>query len=679
MDTPRSGNSQTRFSTPVSDLDDHRFQPSSLPRTDIIGSSHMGLPIQRGTTQRSVCDDDNFPARSDLLQVNEALRESGSSSRDFEQAIIDDNRSINGSIRGIRVDGMHVRRGSIATATGRRGTNRRGQQEKVSRSRGSSVTSRSNSPPNSVDAFANPRRRERAGTVGSKAPSEFELSLHRTVSGGTHRRRPTFTEGDAGNLEGREEVDSTHDAAEEDVCFPPPEEKSKTYTIDFEELEEFIAENARGRTQMPDPRRRKHSLSSQSHKPKIFHDLRQNGAADHLSKIVTHNSSPSGTGSDDALEEQKSDLAEKYNDLLAQPHASDRRPSQVEQSRFSFFSSELESTVHAPDLGDLLMPGESFRDLFQLDPEGGVWWLDVQNPSEEELTAISRAFSIHPLTNEDIRTQETREKVELFRQYYFVCFRSFLQMDKTSVDYMKPINIYVVVFKEGVLSFTFSQSPHAANVRKRIGKLRDTVALSADWICYALIDDIVDAFGPVIREIERETDMIEDQVFVARAADLTPLLRQIGECRKKVMSLMRLLGGKADVIKGFAKRCNEQFGVTPRGDIGLYLGDVQDHVVTMMSNLGHFEKMLSRSHSNYLAQLSVDSIAQGNKANRVLAKITMIATVLVPLNLITGLFGMNVNVPGKNSEGLSWFGGIVGVICAIVLCSLVIAKRYKFI
>jgi len=175
--------------------------------------------------------------------------------------------------------------------------------------------------------------------------------------------------------------------------------------------------------------------------------------------------------------------------------------------------------------------------------------------------------------------------------------------------------------------------------------------------------------------------MIEDQVFVARPDDYTSLLRQIGGCRKRVMGLMRLLGGKADVIKGFAKRCNEQYSVTPRGEIGLYLGDIQDHVVTMMSNLGHFEKMLSRSHSNYLAQISVDQISQGNHANKVLSKITFIATVLVPLNLICGIFGMNVPVPGsgRGSEGYQWFGGILGVIGAIVACSLLTARRYKLI
>ena len=99
----------------------------------------------------------------------------------------------------------------------------------------------------------------------------------------------------------------------------------------------------------------------------------------------------------------------------------------------------------------------------------------------------------------------------------------------------------------------------------------------------------------------------------------------------------------------------------------------------MMSNLGHFEKMLSRSHSNYLAQLSVDNIRQGNRANEVLSKITLLATILVPLNLICGLFGMNVNVPGKNSDGLGWFFGIIGVIAALVVTCLAVARKYRFI
>jgi magnesium transporter len=156
-------------------------------------------------------------------------------------------------------------------------------------------------------------------------------------------------------------------------------------------------------------------------------------------------------------------------------------------------------------------------------------------------------------------------------------------------------------------------------------------------------------------------------------------LRRIGEVRKNAMALMKLLGGKADVLKGFTKRCNENYNVTPRMDIGLYLGDIQDHVVTMMSNLNHFEKMLSRSHSNYLAQLSIDNIKQGNKANNVLSKITLLASILVPLNLVCGMFGMNVTVPFRDVDNLTPFFGILAALVFCTLVALTFARRYRYI
>jgi len=79
------------------------------------------------------------------------------------------------------------------------------------------------------------------------------------------------------------------------------------------------------------------------------------------------------------------------------------------------------------------------------------FWLDVLSPTEAEMRVISKAFGIHPLTSEDIMMQEAREKVELFRNYYFVNYRTFEQ-DTNSEDYLAPVNMYVVVFREGVIS-----------------------------------------------------------------------------------------------------------------------------------------------------------------------------------------------------------------------------------
>ena len=241
--------------------------------------------------------------------------------------------------------------------------------------------------------------------------------------------------------------------------------------------------------------------------------------------------------------------------------------------------------------------------------------------------AVAKAFGIHQLTIEDILMDEPREKVELFQSYYFVNYRSFEQ-DKDSEDYMEPINMYVVVFRDGVITFHHSQTPHPANVRRRIRQLNDYMSPTADWVSYAIIDDITDTYAPIVQHIEDEVDEIDDEILYmhqqsddeasAKEAKKNAekqvantqgdmgaakaegektagdsggdMLRRVGECRKKVMGLYRLLGNKADVIKGFAKRCNEHWEVAPRSEIGLYLGDIQDHIVTMTGNLSHYEK-----------------------------------------------------------------------------------------
>ena len=262
-----------------------------------------------------------------------------------------------------------------------------------------------------------------------------------------------------------------------------------------------------------------------------------------------------------------------------------------------------------------------------------TFWLDVLSPTEVEMRVIQKTFGIHPLTAEDILMQEAREKVELFRNYYFVNYRTFEQ-DQGNDDYLEPVDMYVVVFREGVISFHFSMTPHPANVRRRIRQLKDYLVLTADWISYAIIDDITDVFQPLIASIEKEVDDIDDVILQMHGSTTTvtnensrggggngsktgngtsirkgataddekhstksemaagsggDMLRRVGEGRKKVMGLYRLLGNKADVIKGFAKRCNEQWEIAPRSEIGLYLGDIQDHILTMTSNLSHYE------------------------------------------------------------------------------------------
>ncbi|KAK0748614.1 hypothetical protein B0T21DRAFT_344249 [Apiosordaria backusii] len=607
------------YSTPVPELDDHRNQTASVHRPD---------RARRGT----------FDSLYGARQVA-AVTAGQPVVRDFEEAIIDDEAPDNSP------------------------TMRRARRPTIE-----SVSDRSSSPPNSVKAFAEARRRERDMSFSEPKPerNEEEPPLQRTASiASRHSYRSkqvtVAASDDAASI-------ATNKSAEEDVCFPLQDERrGGSLHIDFDYLENFMKAESEAR----EAARRPSAI-------RTFPDVRPTTNESNIpTPMITLDGDFLSPAFDAESHQERSEKGQDEEQLkqVQLPVA------QTDPNRVSFFSSAWESTINAPDLEGLLVEGEDIRGLFSF-PKGetdGVWWLDMKNPSEEEVRAVCRAFGIHPLTIEDITTQESREKIELFPSYYFACFRSFyIENDvETGEREFVPFNIYAVVFREGTLSFSYAKNSHASHVRKRIAMLKDYVSLSSDWICYALIDDIVDSFAPDIRTLENETDQIEDEVFIARTDDMAQFLRKIGTARKNTMALMRLLGGKADVLRGFTKRCNENYKVTPRMDIGMYLGDIQDHVVTMMNNLGHCEKMLSRAHSNYLAQISIDGIAQGTNTNRVLSKITLLASIIVPLNVVTGLFGMNVPVPWVDEKSLAPFFGILGTLLTFCLVAFWLAKIYR--
>lgn len=113
----------------------------------------------------------------------------------------------------------------------------------------------------------------------------------------------------------------------------------------------------------------------------------------------------------------------------------------------------------------------------------------------------------------------------------------------------------------------------------------------------------------------------------------------------------------------------------------------------MTQNLNHYEKILSRSHSNYLAQISIEMTDANNQINDVLSKLTALGTVLIPMNLVTGIWGMNVHVPGQDipvsvkphlhykttltiPKGYAWFISIVS--CLAVFAVVGGYSTYKF-
>ncbi|CAM0135955.1 unnamed protein product [Umbelopsis sp. WA50703] len=347
--------------------------------------------------------------------------------------------------------------------------------------------------------------------------------------------------------------------AEEDVCFPHPGIEKHQGETDYEALEEFLEEESGMLLASP--------VERQNHK-----------SSRHMFTSSPTSSGGGGQSGFDFNRPRYRRLSTVGGDRKFSMYGDRDKHTEFDQLdtsyRITYYSSNQTATIHARTMSEIPSNGENLADMMKQ----GQYWIDILNPTDTEMKALSKIFHIHPLTTEDISMEESREKCEVFKNYIFVCFRSF-DTDQYSVNYLQPIGLYIIMTRTAILTFHFRPMTHPHNVRKRIKQLKDYINVTPDWILYALLDDITDTFAPLIRAIEFEVDSIDELVLILKESEQSDMLRRIGYCRKRMMGLLRLLVSKADVVKTIIKRNEGQKadglgpGLSP--EVVLYLGDVQ--------------------------------------------------------------------------------------------------------
>jgi Mg2+ and Co2+ transporter CorA len=193
----------------------------------------------------------------------------------------------------------------------------------------------------------------------------------------------------------------------------------------------------------------------------------------------------------------------------------------------------------------------------------------------------------------------------------------------------------------------------------------------------------VDSFAAPISAIEKEVSEIEDQIYTTRVDDIQAFLSHHDGVRRSIVSLMNLLSGKADVLNRFKKHHKEYSSSHADrfvdNDIHLYMDDVEDHVVTILSNLRQFESLLARSQESYFAQLSVDNAIGRSKVTGFLKKALVLTSIMTFYLVICSLFSMNVGAttPLFQRDNLTAFAIILASWVLIGIILILVARRYR--
>jgi magnesium transporter len=300
-----------------------------------------------------------------------------------------------------------------------------------------------------------------------------------------------------------------------------------------------------------------------------------------------------------------------------------------------------------------------------LKPGSGVTiWVDLMNPSQEEgQEMLSNVFHFHELAVEDALSALQFPKVESYGDYIYVILHR--------IDFAAPEHCFNTHDVDFFLGPNYLVTIHSGDSRsiQQISEVcqRNSLALGEGpaALMHRIIDSMVDNYRPEIDELSERLDALEEQVFDASASNLA---RDILDFKKDVASLRRVVQPQRDVVGRLARR---EFQVIDE-QIAYRFRDVHDHLVRIADESMFFQDRITSLLDANLAIVS-------NQLNSIMKILTIIATVFMPLTFITGLYGMNVDLPHFGFGGVTMFWVLMGVMLAVVIIMLVYFRRRRWI
>ncbi|KAJ1773793.1 CorA metal ion transporter [Coemansia sp. RSA 1843] len=231
--------------------------------------------------------------------------------------------------------------------------------------------------------------------------------------------------------------------------------------------------------------------------------------------------------------------------------------------------------------------------------------------------------------------------------------------------------IYIVMKENYVLSFHTGKGRSVAErVLQRLSALHAVVLETAEgeccgaepllklaeyppYIVYAMLDEVTDQFSPRIMEIERQVDDIDRLVLLLSHESHERMLQRMGEQRRDILQTWQAIQAKPAVIMALAEQQTEagsQYLPAVAAEVTQYFGDIHSHLVAAIETCARAEAVLSRSHSNYLAKISLEMSKATYESNTTTERWTLLGVIVVPINIVTSFLGINLKVPGQDRD-----------------------------
>ncbi len=293
--------------------------------------------------------------------------------------------------------------------------------------------------------------------------------------------------------------------------------------------------------------------------------------------------------------------------------------------------------------------------------DGATLWVDVVDPTHEELKRIGEEFGFHPLSVEDAERGGQRPKIDQYDGYQFIVFYGLT----IEGERCKGHEVAIFLGKHFMVTCHDSQLRVISETAERWkANVHALGSHGASFLLYSLLDSIVDGYFPVLDEIAERADTLEEMILLEAQPGLQAEILQL---RRDLLMIRRVVGPERDVMNVLIRHDPPMFSDREI----VYFQDVYDHLLRVSDAVDIYRDMLSSVLDANLSMIS-------HSLNEVVKRLTASSIILMSITLVAGVYGMNFAYMPE----LDWRHGYpfaLGLLVVVALTEWALFKRIDWL
>jgi magnesium transporter len=253
-------------------------------------------------------------------------------------------------------------------------------------------------------------------------------------------------------------------------------------------------------------------------------------------------------------------------------------------------------------------------------------WVELQKKDHACDVLLSEQLHLHPLTIEDIWATLSQPKLEDYDQYLYLIVHGIGTMTAGDIELME---LDIVLGPNYVI--THDPKGLVNDVRNELDRSPKLLEKGPAWLAHAILDTAVDRYMPVIDDLDRQIESLENEVLLkAGTRHGPPILRKILSFKRMLLTLRRMSIHQREILLRLARG---EFDEIPSEAMPFYR-DVYDHFLRVTDLVDSYRDLVSNALEGYLS-------VQSNRMNEIMKTLTLMSTVMLPITFIAGVYGMN--------------------------------------